>query len=451
MSKQALQKCAAQHFGPWAVHPQWFAQAVAAVKAGTFKPEHTAADAASPDDPTVVGDWSGDTFKVRYYIEPGGIARIPFSGQVVKGQSSFGGASSVWTRASVRKAVNDPRVNAILLHIDSPGGTVAGTGDLADDVADADANAPDRKDGDRSGKPVYTYFEDLGASAAYWIGSQARRVFANPTAEVGSIGTMTYVEDTSKMYEKAGVKVTLIATGKHKGQWIDGNPVSDEYIAAVRTEIEDLNAHFLQAVMDGRGMTEEQLAEIADGRVFIADKAKSLGLIDEVSSLDAAVAAIAKEIGNMPITAEQFSAHAAANPQAAEVQALVKQGFEQGYDKAKAELTPKPASLQQLKAAFPGQDSFVLAQLEAGATLEQANAAALAAGATTLKAKDDTIATLQAENAELKKKVSNASAGTTPIPSDQTTTPTGQMSDARRKELLGQTTLGRSVMAGSKN
>lgn len=392
-----FQRCAAQHFGPWMVYPQWFSQAIAAVKAGTFKPDQQDVLAASPDDPAIVGDWSGEVFKVRYYLE-GGIARVPFFGQVTKGDSSFGGASSVWTRQSIRKALADGRVRAILLHVDSPGGTVAGTGDLADDVAAADRH-----------KPVYTYFEDLGASAAYWIGSQGRRIFANPTAEVGSIGTMTYVEDTSGLYEKAGIKVTLIATGKYKGQWIDGNPVSEEYIEAVRTEVEDLNEHFLAGVLRGRKMSREHLMTVADGRVFIAQKAQQLGLIDEVSTLDAAMAAILKEISAMPITTEQFTAYAAENPQAAEVQAI----RNEGYEKAKAELTPKAATVDELSAAFAGDEKFVLEQLRAGATLPAANAAAVARmreqsaaaaqeHARQLQAKDEAIAAKDQEIERLK-------------------------------------------------
>jgi ClpP class serine protease len=168
----------------------------------------------------------------------------------------------------------------------------------------------------------------------------------------------------------------------------------------------------------------------------VGEQAKQLGLIDAVSSLDDALAAISKEIGTMPITSEQFSAHAASNPNAAEVQALI----QQGYDKAKAELKPKAATVQELKAAFPGQGDFVLAQLEAGATLADANAAAV-------KAMGDQVTSVKAENAELKTKLAAAASGTPPIPADASTTPTGEMSEARRKQLMEATPLGQSVLS----
>lgn len=306
------QNCAAQHFGPWMVEPKWFAQAVSAVKGGTFAPataQKSAGTSEKSQDESAEYEFDSDGYRhLLYHIEAGGVARIPMFGQMTKGDSSFGGVNSVRARRAVRKAVADDRVNAILLHIDSPGGTCAGTGDLAMDVAKADTI-----------KPCYTYFEDLGASAAYWVGCQSRRVFANPTAEVGSIGTMTYVEDTSKAYEMAGIKVTLIATGKFKGQWIDGHPVSDEYIESVRTEVEDLNEHFLAGVMSGRKISRDQLMAAADGRVFIAAKAKTLGLIDEVASIDAAMTAIQQEI---PMNGESFTKFAAENPDDAAVKAL---------------------------------------------------------------------------------------------------------------------------------
>jgi hypothetical protein len=106
-AEKPAEKCAAQHFGPWMVEPKWFAQAVSAVKAGTFQPD-------AP--PTFESD--------GYAITPNGIAVVPVFGQMTKEDSSFGGCNSVRTRKAVRDAGSDPNVRAILLHIDSPGGTV---------------------------------------------------------------------------------------------------------------------------------------------------------------------------------------------------------------------------------------------------------------------------------------------------------------------------------------
>src|SRR5690606_31819803 len=127
-------------------------------------------------------------------------------GAMTKQGSSFGGASTVRTRRAIRSAAADKSVSAIMLLIDSPGGSVSGTSDLADDVANA-----------KKKKPVYAYIEDTCCSAAYWVASQCSAIYANPTAIVGSIGTYMVVADYSRMAENAGVKVHCISTGKYKG------------------------------------------------------------------------------------------------------------------------------------------------------------------------------------------------------------------------------------------
>src|SRR6185436_13049667 len=138
-------------------------------------------------------------------------------------------------------AAADPSIKTILLLIDSPGGTIAGTAELADSVAAANKI-----------KPVIAHADDQMASAAYWIASQCRMITSNRTALVGSIGTYVEVYDTSKMYENAGVKVHMISTGPHKGALVDGTPVTDDQLAEVQKLVDSLNRHFLAAVSAGR-------------------------------------------------------------------------------------------------------------------------------------------------------------------------------------------------------
>jgi signal peptide peptidase SppA len=346
----AVEKCAAQHFGPWMIETQWFTQAVSAVKAGTYK-------AAAAD---VVRDAAGSG--ERLYTNTNGVAVISIAGQITKGDSSFGGASSVRTRNAVRKAVADDRVSSILLQIDSPGGTVAGTGDLAGDVAAANKR-----------KPVYTYYEDLGASAALWIGLQARRVFANPTALIGSIGTVAVVEDSSGAMEKAGIKVHVISTGPYKGAFTDGAPVTDDQLADLQREVESLNEHFLAGVSAGRKMPLEQVRKLATGQCWIAAEAKTLGLIDEVASFDATMQAITKEVTRM--NAEQFSAYAAENPESAEVKAIVAKGYKAGTADAHAAEVDR---LKAIVAACPGKQQLAIDQFVAGHDADSAKATAAA-------------------------------------------------------------------------
>lgn len=263
LAEQRRQECAAQHFGPWAVEPQWFEQAVTAVREGTWQP---------------MGAMGADHDADLYEVTDGDVAVISIQGQMTKGDSSFGGASTVRTRRAVRQAAQDDDVRAILLHIDSPGGTVAGTADLADDVRAADQQ-----------KPVHAHIDDLGASAAYWVASQARRITANRTARVGSIGTVAVVQDLSGQAAMKGIKVHVISTGAYKGMLTPGSAVTDAQLGHVREIVEGANEHFLAAVRSGRGLSEQRLKAVADGRTFLAEKARFAGLIDAVGTLDEAV------------------------------------------------------------------------------------------------------------------------------------------------------------------
>jgi len=265
--------CWAAHMGLLACEPRFARAAVAAVKAGLPLPKRAMSD-----------DYDGPAAPRAPYLMVGeGVAQIRIDGPTAKGWGKFGEMSSVFVRKAIRQAASDPAVGSILLVIDSPGGYVAGTDDLARDVAAANEV-----------KPVVAFIEDLGASAAYWVASQARAVYANPTAQVGSIGVFAVIEDTSKAAEVAGVTVHVLSTGPLKGAGAAGAPVTPEHLAAWQTEIDDTMSHFAAAVRKGRNMTPKGFAEVSTGGTWIASKAKDLGLIDGVRTLDATVAGMPK-------------------------------------------------------------------------------------------------------------------------------------------------------------
>lgn len=204
------------------------------------------------------------------------LAVIKIAGTMMKSQSSMGGgASTVQLRRDIRQAAADPEVSGILLAIDSPGGTVAGTDDLATDVRAA-----------RQQKPVYAHIDDLGASAAYWVASQAEKIFANsPTAMVGSIGTMTTIYDASEAAAKEGVKAILIATGPLKGAGTPGTIITEEQRAYFQDLIDQSQKSFDSAVKRGRGLSDKQLADVRSGAVFGAESAHARKLIDGIQPM----------------------------------------------------------------------------------------------------------------------------------------------------------------------
>lgn len=265
--------CFANHLGAWAIETHWFAQAVAQVRAGRYpiRPVAMAED-----------DQPGPRPRPLYAVH-GDVAVIDIVGPLAKAEGKYAQTGTVRTRQAIRTALADGTVAAIMLRIDSPGGTVAGTQELADDVAAASKV-----------KPVLAHIDDLGASAAYWVGMMASQLTANAMAQVGSIGTVAVVEDTSKAAEIAGVVVHVVSTGPLKGALSDGAPVLPEHLAYLQEMITAMGGAFFEATGKARGLKGAKLDAVTTGRVWMAADAQRLGLIDRVASFGEAMGDAAK-------------------------------------------------------------------------------------------------------------------------------------------------------------
>jgi signal peptide peptidase SppA len=258
----------ADFLGPWAVEPSRFH-----LPSFGLAPPWAAAPAPAAKTVDVYAGLSGKA-----------VAVIRASGLLMKPTSWFG-TSTVQLRRDIQAAADDPGTSAILLSIDSPGGTVAGLADLAADVRAA-----------RKRKPVWAHIDDLGASAAYWLASQADAVYANsPDALVGSIGTILVVHDLSAMAEREGVRPVVFATGPLKGAGTPGTPVTPDQQAYFQAIVDGVQQSFDAAVMAGRTLTREQLDAAKTGGVFLAKEAKTLGLIDGIRPFKATLAALAAQ------------------------------------------------------------------------------------------------------------------------------------------------------------
>jgi len=214
----------------------------------------------------------------------GGVAVIPIRGVILKdvpwyyGWLGIEATSTAQVRINLDAALGNEAVQSILLRVESPGGTVAGVQDLADAIYAA-----------RDRKPVKAYIEDLGASAAYWLASQAQEITANSTAEVGSIGVYCVYWDQSKAAEEMGVRVIVIRSGPYKGMGVPGDKITDEQIAVEQEIVNDLANAFIGSVARGRGMEATKVAKLATGRTWLAADAVGLGLIDQIDGFNAAL------------------------------------------------------------------------------------------------------------------------------------------------------------------
>jgi signal peptide peptidase SppA len=191
----------------------------------------------------------------------------------------FGGTSSVAAQMEIRAAAADPEVDSIYLLIDSPGGEVAGTEELAGEVRAA-----------RAVKPVHAHIDDLGASAAYWVASQATRITANATGEVGSIGTVAVIADYSELFAKEGIQVHVVTSGDKKagGALARGSEITKDAIKDVQKRLDAMAGQFKDAVAAGRGMTADEVKKVGDGRILSAPEAVEAGLIDGISTRNGA-------------------------------------------------------------------------------------------------------------------------------------------------------------------
>lgn len=210
-----------------------------------------------------------------------GVAIIPVDGAIAKRMNLFsqisGGVSTQMLQRDIEIALNDPKVKAIILNVDSPGGTVDGTAEVADFIFQ-----------NRGQKPVVAFSDGMICSAAYWIASAADSIhITGHTNNIGSIGVVASHRDYSG-YEKAlGFKTTEITAGKYKRISSQYEPLSDVGRADIQEKVDTLYSVFVDAVAKNRSVAlETVLSDMADGRVFIGRQAIENGLVDGVSTLD---------------------------------------------------------------------------------------------------------------------------------------------------------------------
>lgn len=207
-----------------------------------------------------------------------GVAIIPVEGPIARRASFFsdfsGGTSIAALALDLHNALNDPSIHSLLLNIDSPGGTVSGTSELADMIYAA-----------RGKKPIVAYVGGLGASAAYWLGSAADEIVAEDTAIIGSIGVIAIVPDSSKQTSKDIEIVSSNAPLKR----VDASTESGR--AVIQTQVDDLAQVFVARVARQRGVsTDKVLSDFGRGDAMIASKALAVGMIDRIGSFEQTVA-----------------------------------------------------------------------------------------------------------------------------------------------------------------
>lgn len=251
----------------WAMEPSRFASLLS----DKFQPQ--ALEAA------LVAYWdrhSDETEEERKpYTIRNGVARLDLKGPLVKEADFwtwwFGGTSLDAFSCALRKAAADEEVTEILLVIDSPGGTLDGTPAAANAVNEA-----------KRLKKVNAHADGCCCSAAYWIASQCHTLTANPESDMANVGIYMTVTDISEMLASEGIKVNLFATGKYKGAGTRGVALTEAHSEQFQDMVSAPFALFQTAVQQGRNLTASRLKTVSDGKVYMAQNALDLGLLDRV-------------------------------------------------------------------------------------------------------------------------------------------------------------------------
>ena len=214
-----------------------------------------------------------------------GVGVISITGPMLRNPDIFdriilGACNTGELISAVEEAVFRPDIEAIFLDIDSPGGSVNGTPELAQAVADASKT-----------KYVYAFSAGQMCSAAYWVASQADAIYATPSARIGSIGVILPIVDSSAAFEQAGLKVEVFAAGKFKSAGTPGTSLTDDQRVWLQSEVEETAADFHAAVLArGRKIPDEAM----EGQTFSARMAMRFNLAGMVASRGDALSRLRK-------------------------------------------------------------------------------------------------------------------------------------------------------------
>ncbi|MEK6673913.1 MAG: signal peptide peptidase SppA [Nitrospirota bacterium] len=174
--------------------------------------------------------------------------------------------------------VRDAAVKAIVLRVDSPGGGVAPSQEIYEEVRKASAQ-----------KKVVVSMGSIAASGGYYISSPATRIIANPGTITGSIGVIMEIPNIQGLLNKVGVKTEVIKSGRHKDMASVFRGIGREERLIMQKVLDDVHEQFIKAVAEGRKMLPDDVRKLSDGRIFSGRQALDAGLVDELGNLEDAI------------------------------------------------------------------------------------------------------------------------------------------------------------------
>ncbi|OKH48830.1 signal peptide peptidase SppA [Calothrix sp. HK-06] len=207
------------------------------------------------------------------------IAVVYAEGEIVDGQGESGQVGGTRYARIFNRIRQDKNVKAVVLRINSPGGSATAAEVIQREVKLTREN----------NIPVVVSMGDVAASGGYWIAADSNRIFAEPNTITGSIGVFGLLLNFQKLANDNGITWDAVKTGKYADNQTVARPKSPEELAVYQRSVDRIYNLFLNKVSKGRKLPQEKVAEIAQGRVWSGTAAKDIGLIDEIGGLDAAI------------------------------------------------------------------------------------------------------------------------------------------------------------------
>ncbi len=203
---------------------------------------------------------------------------IKIDGTIISGADS----STLFSTASgseaimeqLRRAAGDRSIKAVVLRLNTPGGSAAASQEIALEV--------DRLR--RAGKKVVASMGDVAASGGYWIACRCDKIVANPGTMTGSIGVIMETQNLQGLYEKLGIEPIVFKSGQHKDMGSSSRVVTEQEQQIFQSMVDDIYKQFIETVSEGRGMDQARVREVADGRVFTGSQALENGLVDNLGN-----------------------------------------------------------------------------------------------------------------------------------------------------------------------
>lgn len=187
----------------------------------------------------------------------------------------------------LRQAREDNQIKAVVLRVDSPGGTVSGSDKIWREVQLLK----------NAGKPVVVSMGGIAASGGYYVSAPANLILAEPTTTTGSIGVILELPNASELMDKIGVEFHAITAGEWKGAGSPFEPLSDRDRERFQQMVDETYDRFLRIVAQGRELTLEQARAVAEGKVFTAEEALENGLVDRLGYQEDAIAEAITQAG----------------------------------------------------------------------------------------------------------------------------------------------------------